>query len=218
MPAMVHSGVDLSLYVSNNSYGGPGDQKSGDKNAAVSFTNCRGNTGVTIKTLTAYTDTWQLAGLDVKFSDGKFFQYGYAGGDTTRSFTFQDGETVVELTMYDSHKKSDEDKGFHSGGFEFKTSASRSFKVEPKKSPKHSYHVSVGSGIMCGVFGSSDTLAIDNLGFAVLQKIDSALLTDVSYPALSQQKVNTPPTNVNYYEGINNVQTHRVLTSLAQPL
>lgn len=194
MPAITHAGVDTSLYTSNQSYGGHAD--------TTLFTNIRGTMGATITEITAYTDSWQLQGLNVKFSDGNVYKYGKEDNKKSQ-FTFQTGETIIQLVMHDSHKKCDNGQ-YHSGGFYIKTNLRREFEVSPKKSPKAKYEVDVGSGLLVGVFGGSDTSKINQLGFAILRPVESAVLVDVSYPGLNAVPVANTPTNVDSVTYANN--------------
>ena len=197
MPAITHSGVDTALYTSNHGYGGHAD--------VTLFTEIHGNMGATITQITAYTDSWQLQGLNVKFSDGNYYKYGKEGNKKSQ-FTFRTGETIIQLAMYDSHKKCDNGQ-YHSGGFYFKTNLTREFKVSPKNSPKTKYEVEVGSGLLVGVFGSSDSGKINYLGFAVLRPVESAVLINVSYPGLDTVPVATTPESVDTIKNSNQSST-----------
>ena len=201
MPEQTISSIDTSIYTSNKAYGGKGGS---------TFVKERALQGQTVTRIQGWEGRWQLRGLKIWFSDGDSFMFGDDAESPTPIFSFEPGETLIELKFYDSPETSS--GGYHrSGGFRFQTNKGRTFKATSQKSPGREYYTEVGSGPLCGVFGRGGA-DIDCLGFAMLRPVQSAVLVDVKYPGLETLEVTTPPTQIDKIDYTNNTSSVQSLT------
>lgn len=150
---VTHSDIDTSIYTSNRAYGGV---------SGCNFKQVDSRHIVT--SIQAWRGPWQLRGLKVTFSDDKSHTFGTTEGSATPVFDLQ-LERLAKVVFYDSPETSS--GGYYrSGGFTLETDKGRSFSATSMKQPSTKYSEIVGSGILCGVFGSQGS-DIDNLGFAL---------------------------------------------------
>ncbi|KAL1250746.1 hypothetical protein QQF64_018542 [Cirrhinus molitorella] len=112
-------------------------------------------------------------------SDGRNETFGKPAGDYTE-FEFQPGERITTLSLWGNGI------GTRLGGIKFKTNYDRHFSVKMTKWVlKTEYPIEVGSGFCLGLVGRCG-YDIDCMGFLFLKAIQSVVVSNVSYPTLSQ--------------------------------
>ncbi|KAL1277120.1 hypothetical protein QQF64_023793 [Cirrhinus molitorella] len=112
-------------------------------------------------------------------SDGHNKTFGRPAGDYTE-FEFKPGERITTLSLWDNGT------GTRLGGIKFKTNHDRHFFVKMTKwALKTEYPIDVGSGFCLGLVGRCGW-DIDCMGFLFVKPIQSVVVSNVSYPTLSE--------------------------------
>ena len=83
-----------------------------------------------------------------------------------------------------------------------------SFKLGSTGNP---YKPEIGSGLLVGVFGHQGA-DIDCLGFALLRRVESAQLLNVTYPNLDKQTITTTPSDIKTLVFDNDLKTEQTFT------
>ena len=150
MPEYVHTDIDTSVITSSVAYGGPGGSyfRNFDQNLLVS-------------SIQAWVQDDYLRGLVISYNNGMQLSCGTQSGNPTVEFELND-ETLTTLTFYVRDLKP---FGYRSGGFLFTTSTGRSCKAG---ATGRQFKVDVGSGKMCGAFGTSG-VDVNQLAFAMVR-------------------------------------------------
>ncbi|XP_052819993.1 aerolysin-like protein [Mya arenaria] len=178
--------VSKDYFTDNNASGGEGGSP---------FDFVKLDKGAVLKKIKAWKDNWLISGVEVWMSDGSNKLVGKRGGPSGE-FTFRDGELIKKLNVQASAPYSSVLKRRRLGAIWLETDKERSWGIYAHSLTEDgSYWPDVGSGICCGIFGSAGD-AVDRLGFAMLQPISRAVLTDVKYPNLDMEIVASTPTTV----------------------
>ncbi|RXN14044.1 natterin [Labeo rohita] len=121
----------------------------------------------------------QVKAVRAWLSDGCNKTFGRPDGEYTE-FEFKPGERITTLSLWGNGN------GTRLGGIKFKTNHHREFFVKMTSwGLKTEYPINVGSGFCLGLVGSSG-LDIDCMGFLFLNNIQSVVVSNVSYPTISQ--------------------------------
>ena len=137
------------------------------------------STSTVVRSIQAWYNEKTVTGIEIGLTDDSEKKLaGNKAGTATEVFYFVDGETITSLKMWST----DHDHG-RMGRFEIHTSNDHTFTCDAPLTGDP-YQPDLGSGILVGVFGRSG-LEVDCLGFGLLRKIATAVLTDVTYPDLT---------------------------------
>ena len=204
MPHLVtHCGVDTNIFTSNQASGGTGGSN-------VSFIKL--DKGAIMTKIQAWKEKWRIRGVEMWMSDATSKLIGSRSG-STEVFELAIGENVTKLNVQASGEPSS--GGYYRlGAIYLETDRGRSFGIYSDNLKEDGrYWPSVGSGLVCGMFGSGGD-DVDNLGFALLQPVKQARLVDVTYPNLDMEVVaNTPETVASeYYTNETSVNQSYTLT------
>ena len=154
----------------------------------------------------------RIRGVEMWMSDATSKLIGSRSG-STEVFELAIGENVKKLNVQASGETSS--GGYYRlGAIYLETDRGRSFGIYSDNLKEDGcYWPSVGSGLVCGMFGSGGD-DVDNLGFALLQPVKQARLVDVTYPNLDMEVVaNTPETVASeYYTNETSVDQSYTLT------
>ncbi|XP_048026799.1 aerolysin-like protein [Megalobrama amblycephala] len=138
------------------------------------------NNGASLEKIWVWVGGWQVKAVRVWLSDGRDQTFGEPAGDP-QEFKFQPGECFTSLSLWGNRA------GSRLGAIKFTTSLGKEFFAKMKKQGlKTEYPMDVGSGYCLGVVGRAGA-DIDCMGFMFLNEVQSAVLTDVKYPTISQQ-------------------------------
>lgn len=135
--------------------------------------------GASLMRIWVWVGPSQVKAVRVWLSDGQSKTYGSPEGDHTE-YMFQPGERITSLSLWGNGN------GTRLGGIKFKTNQDKEFFVKMTCwGLKTEYPIDVGSGFCLGVEGRSGC-DINCMGFAFLNKIQSVVLTNVSYPTIEE--------------------------------
>ena len=143
-----------------------------------------------IRSLTFWTDSncHCIRGCEIMLNNSEILTLkGEKVGNQSDTFLFGDGERLTSVSLWEN----DHDGGRLSGVKW--TTENRTFSFGNHNGT--AYTPDVGSGLLIGIFGRSGT-DIDNLGFAILRKINKSRLISLEYPDLSTIQVFSKPMSI----------------------
>ena len=183
--------IDLMYFTSNHGVGGTG----GDP-----FTfNCSESDvaeGRFIRSLTFWSDcgSKRMRGCKIVLNDKSNNEFsklmGEKEGNQSDTFLFGDGERLASVSLW---SVKNDPYTPRLSGVKWTTSENRTFFFGHRDGTE--YNPEVGSGLLIGIFGRHGA-DIDNLGFAILRKINKARLIRLEYTDLSTTHVFSKPMSI----------------------
>lgn len=178
--------INTAYFTSQTAVGGSGG---GEFYYGVKKGQISPSSGAVVRLLKAWYDSNTMRGIQIELTNGGKHSFGRQEGTQSQPFYFADGETIQSLKIW----ASDHDTG-RCGGFELITNEGRKFDVDARRTGDP-YQPEIGSGILVGLFGRAGA-DIDCLGFALLRRVESAVLVNVDYPDISTLQVKTKPRQI----------------------
>ncbi|KAI7812651.1 aerolysin-like protein [Triplophysa rosa] len=135
------------------------------------------NNGSSLQRMWVWVGGSQVKAVRAWLTDGREQTFGRPGG-SFQEYVFQPGELITSMSLWGNGV------GTRLGAIKFKTNYSKNFFVKMTSwSLRTEYPIDIGSGLCLGIEGRCG-LDIDCMGFLFLNKVQSVILTDVSYPTL----------------------------------
>lgn len=139
------------------------------------------NNGSSLQRMWVWVGGSQVKAVRAWLTDGREQMFGQPEG-SYEEYVFKPGELITSMSLWGNGA------GTRLGAIKFQTNYSGSFFAKMTSwGLKTEYPIDVGSGLCLGLVGRCG-LDIDSMGFLFLNRVQSVILTNVSYPSLDQVK------------------------------
>ncbi|KAI7790277.1 natterin-like protein, partial [Triplophysa rosa] len=153
----------------------------GNEGQEFSFTG--ENNGSSLQRMWVWVGGSEVKAVRAWLTDGREETFGKPEG-SYQEFVFQPGELITSMSLWGNGY------GTRFGAIKFNTNHSRSFFVKMTRwRLQTEWTIDVGSGLCLGIVGRCGE-DIDCMGFLFLNKVESVILTNLSYPTLDLVKPN----------------------------